>query len=129
MKELENELIKVNKYLQHCLWMVFSYEIINSEYIKIIGSIDLSWENSHSIELFFESPINILTILSDWHKPDKKPFIELATEEEAVRQLKYIGKGHYIFKINAEGYTVAPIWIIAKSFKCNILKTNNGNNK
>ena len=53
MKELENELIKVNKYLQHCLWMDFSYEIINSEYIKIIGSIDLSWENSHSIELFF----------------------------------------------------------------------------
>lgn len=122
MQDLEEKIKSINTYVNQCLWMDFSYEIMNDVYIKIIGSLDLSWENYHSIELLFERPTNILTILQDWHKHDDKPFIELANKEEAIHKLGCICEEDYVFKINADGYSVAPIWISARSLKYSILK-------
>lgn len=123
MEDIKTSLYEINKYLNKFEWMDFSYEIIDEECIKIIGSLDLSWEGYHSIELLFMEPINILTLLSEWHKPEERDFIELAGEEEAKNRLIYIGEGNYhVFKINADAYPVAPILIVAKSIKYRILK-------
>jgi len=122
MQDIKKEVFRINEYLKQYEWMDFSYEIINNIEIKIIGSMDLSWENYHSIELFFDNPINISTVLFDWHKHESLPFIELSSREEVVDKLGEVANEEYIFKINVDGYEKSPICIVAKSIRCNILK-------
>ncbi len=121
MEDITSKIKEINDYLQKCAWMDFSYDEINDVSIKIIGSIDLSWQNYHSIELEFERPTNIITILSDWQKHDALMFIELATEKEIEKKFGTIDNHYYVFKINVDGFLESPIWIVAKTLKYKIL--------
>lgn len=122
MLKIEEEIEKINNYVKKHMWMDFSYEYITNSEIKIVGSIDLSYEELYSIEIFFTLVSSVATTLYDWSKDNAKPFIQLVSKEEILKKLDYVNDDSYFFKINVEGYPDAPIWIVAKSIKCNILK-------
>lgn len=126
IKEIESEVNKINLYLKECLWMDFDFTNISVNQIKIIGSIDLCWENYHSIEIEFLNPTHISAILFEWHLLEKKPFIEIASGEEFYKKFNYENElDQHVFKINADGYNDSPIWIVAESIKSIILKQPN----
>ena len=122
MENVREEIEKINNHVKKYMWMDFSYEYITDSEIKIVGSIDLSYEELYSIEIFFTLASSIATTLFDWSKDDTKPFIELVEKDEILKKLDYVNEDSYFFKINVEGYSEAPIWIVAKSIRCNILK-------
>ena len=119
MSAIKNKIKQINEYVQQFKWLDFAYDNISEEKISIIGGLDLSWKDT-CIDIVFEQPINMLTILTEWHRNDDKPFIEIATRAEAIDTIKYIGdENYFVFKINADGYDIAPIWIAAKSISFN----------
>ena len=122
MENVREEIEKINNHVKKYMWMDFSYEYITDSEIKIVGSIDLSYEELYSIEIFFTLASSIATTLFDWSKDDTKPFIELVEKDEILKKLDYVNEDSYFFKINVEGYSEAQIWIVAKSIRCNILK-------
>lgn len=126
LEEIKIEIDKINKYLKECMWMDFDFSDINHKQIKIIGSIDLCWKDYQSIEIFFLNPTFISTILFEWHLHEKKEFIEIANEDEYYKKCGVIPDPFsYMFKINADGYDEAPIWIVAKAVIIKILKQPN----
>lgn len=126
LEEIKNEVDSINKYLSECMWMDFDFINIGCNHIKMIGSIDLCWENYHSIEIEFLNPTHISAILFEWHLHEKKPFIEIANSEEIYKKFGYEKElTHHVFKINADCYDEAPIWITAESIKSIILKQPN----
>ena len=122
MTKIEEEIEKINSFVKKFMWMDFSYEYITEYEIKIIGTTDLSYEECNEIEIYFTNVSNILSTLFDWTKDDDKPLIELISKEEILKKMDYIGEKRYCFRMNADGYSDGPIWIVAESIKCKILK-------
>lgn len=126
LKKIMNEIKTINEYLSICKWMDFEFVNISCERIKIIGSIDLSWKNYHSIEIEFEEPEYISALLWGFSLQKDKPFIEL--EDKSVvsdeRGLS-LSQDDYCFKINIEDFERSPIRIISKNIKFHILKQPN----
>ena len=121
MTNNEKNIQAINDYIKKFMWMELAYEVINSNQIKIVGSIDLVWEEPY-IEIMFDEPITIFTPLNDWITDDKKPLVQLATKREAIKAIKYYSEDYPVFKINVDGYNQAPVWIAAKSISFNIKK-------
>ena len=121
MSNNEKNIQAINDYIKKFMWMELAYEVINLEQIKIVGSIDLVWEEPY-IEIIFDKPITIFTPLNDWITDDEKPLVQLATKQEAIGVIKYVSDDFPVFKINADGYDEAPVWIAAKSISFNIKK-------
>lgn len=126
LKKIMNEIKTINEYLSICKWMDFEFVNISCERIKIIGSIDLSWKNYHSIEIEFEESEYISALLWGFSLQKDKPFIEL--EDKSVvsdeRGLS-LSQDDYCFKINIEDFERSPIRIISKNIKFHILKQPN----
>lgn len=120
-REVHEEIQKINNYLAKCLWMDFEFAQINYNNIVAAGRIDTSY-NDFAINIDFGMPFYMSTVLS-WHLDDSKPFIELVTgEEERDFIEKYqVELGNYIFKINAEDFDTAPIFIASHRIKCELV--------
>lgn len=116
----------INEYMSMCKWMDFDFIKINCDSIKMIGSIDLSWENYHSIEIEFEKPEYISALLWGFSLQKDKPFIELESNftVSGERGLS-LTQDDYCFKINIEDFEKSPIRIISKNIKFIVLKQPN----
>lgn len=120
-EEIFNEISTINNYLERCLWMDFEVAQMNDGNIVVAGRIDTSL-NEFAININFGMPFYISTLLS-WRLEESRPFIELAVgeEEQAIIDRHQVDQGNYIFKINAEDFEVAPIFIASQSLKCEIV--------
>ena len=122
--EVINEVDKINRYLNKCLWMDFEFCQMNGNQVIMSGSIYHSY-NEYAIDIIFDQPY-FSSSLFFWHTDTSEPFIQLVANEEEQNLIeKYdIEQGNYIFKISAEGFEEPPIYIAAKKITCNILNTN-----
>ena len=103
---------EVNEYLRQNLWMDFCVSNIKEGMVQIDGSMDFSWDKN-SIELLFKEAIYISTVLYEWHKSEKKDFIEIVNNEETKKCLGFCPMDGYIsFRINGD---MEQIWIFSKS--------------
>ena len=103
----------------------FEYYDLHYGRILLRGGIDLLW-NDIAIEIEFDSPICINTILDDFTYDSRKlpKFIELATEDEIEKIFQFSPNNEYFaFKL-FECSSTFPIWIVAKSITYKILKYN-----
>ena len=125
LDNIRNTLKEINEYLSNCKWMDFEFTEINFNKIKIIGSIDLSWENYHSIELEFEKPEYISALLWGFSLQKEKTFIEIEDNCKIFNKYGLLKQDDYCFKINIEDFEKLPVLIVAKNIKFNILKSSN----
>lgn len=123
-EKIENEVSKINEYLEKCLWMDFECARMNGGTILISGRVDIS-SDEFAIDIEFESPYYVASLLS-WELDDSRCFIELLSiDEEVAANTKYqVERGNWLFKINAENFEEAPIFIAAQNIRCNILVEN-----
>lgn len=123
-EEIENEVLKINNYLDKCLWMEFECTGMNEGKILISGRIDIS-SSEFAIDIEFENPYYVASLMS-WQLDDSRSFIELLSgDDEMAANDKYqVEKGNLLFKINAEDFNEAPIFIAAQNIKCSILIEN-----
>lgn len=121
IEEIEGEILKINAYLEKCLWMDFEFAKMNAGNIVVAGRIDTSY-NDFAINIDFGMPFYISSLLT-WQLDDSKPFIELVTGiERKIIVVKYqVEIGNHIFKINAEDFETAPIIIASHGLKCEIV--------
>lgn len=121
IEEIEGEILKINDYLEKCLWMDFEFARIDAGNIVVAGRIDTSY-NDFAISIDFGVPFYISSLLT-WQLDDSKPFIELITGiERKIIVVKYqVEIGNHIFKINAEDFETAPIIIASHGLKCEIV--------
>lgn len=94
MNNLRQSLNEINEYIRKSVWMDFSYDFISEEKISIIGSLDLSWKDYHSLELVFVCPTQIHTILSEWHKPEKKILLNSPPKRKLFKNLEILERIH-----------------------------------
>lgn len=126
LKEVKDTINKINEYLMKCKWLDFDFTNIDCYRIKIIGSVDLSWENNHSIEIEFEFPEYISALLWGFSLQKDKPFVEIEDKSAFSSNTGLLlTEEDYCFKINIEDFDRLPIKIIAKNIKFNILKQPN----
>ncbi|WP_321388362.1 hypothetical protein [uncultured Enterococcus sp.] len=123
-EEIENEVLKINNYLDKCLWMEFECTRMNEGKILISGRIDIS-SSEFAIDIEFENPYYVASLMS-WQLDDSRSFIELLSgDDEMAANDKYqVEKGNLLFKVNAEDFNEAPIFIAAQNIKCSILIEN-----
>lgn len=123
IEEIENEISKINRYLNTCLWMDF--EICEMSFIKIevAGRVDRSI-NDYAISIEFEQPYFVSGLLT-WGLETSEDFIKLADSLEFVEFNKRyrIEQGKYLFRINAENFEEG-VYIAASKIKCNICVAN-----
>lgn len=121
IEEMEREILKINDYLDKCLWMDFEFARMDVSNIVVAGRIDTSY-NEFAINIDFGMPFYISSLLT-WQLDDSKPFIELVTGiERKIIVVKYqVEIGNHIFKINAEDFETAPIIIASHGLKCEIV--------
>lgn len=121
LKDVHNEIAKINDYLSQCMWMDFDYKQIGEDKIILCGCTDQSWREE-SIEIVFEFPQLVSTLFS-WSMDEKKPFIQIASSEELAQSTRLVSeRGCYIFKLNDSDSEQSRIFISASGIKCNILK-------
>lgn len=122
--EISKEIFKINDYLERCLWMDFEFAKLNGGNIVIAGRVDTSYDE-YSCNLDFGTPFYISSLFS-WHLDDSKPFIEFldGIEEQEFIDKYQIEHGNFIFKINAEDFETAPIFIASQSLKFEIINEN-----
>ena len=121
IEEINDEIRKINDYLEMCLWMDFEFAQMDGGNIVVAGRIDTSiYEFAINIE--FELPYYISS-LSHWHLDDSKLFIELLEGDEmwAISNKYHVEKGNHIFRINAENFEEAPIIIASHGLRCEIV--------
>lgn len=123
-EEVETEVLKINNYLDKCLWMEFECTRMNDGKILISGRSDIS-SDEFAIDIEFEEPYYVASLLS-WQLDDSRCFIELLNgdDEIAVNDKYQVEQGNLLFKINAEDFREAPIFIAAQNIKCSILIEN-----
>ncbi|MGP5431372.1 hypothetical protein ACTXNW_18455 [Enterococcus malodoratus] len=121
IEEIKNEIFKINKYLEKCLWMDFEFALMNAGNIVAAGRIDTSI-NEFAINIDFGRPFYISTLLT-WQLDDSRPFIEFVTgdEERTIIDKYKVERGNYIFKINAEDFETSPILIASHTLTCEIV--------
>lgn len=122
-KATEDNIKRINDYLSKCKWMDFDFVNIGCDRIKIIGSMDLSWENYHSIEIEFESSEYISALLWGFSLRKDRPFIELESKDTVLNDLGLsLAQDDHCFKINVEDFDKLPVKIIAKNIRFIVLK-------
>lgn len=96
VKEIVN---KINEYLSHFMWMDFSIEEVRDLYLKIVGSIDFSYE-PNSIEIYFEGVTYAELVLhGDIEMPDDKIFIELVEDYDIINHFRVEPIDCHVFKL------------------------------
>lgn len=123
IKSLNEEIEKINRYLENCRWMDFEICQLSFIRIEVGGQID-EILNKFAILIFFEQPTFVQCPLL-WGLDDSKKFIELASEEEfkEINKKYFIEEGNFLFKINMEDYK-EPAYIAARDIKCCIHDEN-----
>lgn len=121
IEEIEGEILKINDYLEKCLWMDFEFARMDANNIIVAGRIDTSF-NDFAINIDFGMPFYISSLLT-WQLDDSKLFIELVTgiERKIIVVKNQVEVGNHIFKINAEDFETAPIIIASHGLKCEIV--------
>lgn len=96
VKEIINE---INEYLSNFMWMDFSIEEVRDFYLKIVGSIDFSWE-PNSIEIYFEGATYAELVLHGGiEMPDDKIFIELVEKNDTINLLRVKPIDCHVFRL------------------------------
>lgn len=119
--DVKKELLKINTFLEECLWMDFDYGIICDYLIELFGCIDRSFPED-AIKIKFVCPHYISTTFY-FSKADDLPFIELVEEQEQIAKYVKMGleEGDFVFQIHADECE-NPIIIVAQSVECEIIK-------
>ena len=120
LKQVNEEVEKINSYLRNCLWMDF--EVCQMSFIKVevAGRMDIS-SNKYAISIEFEQPHFISGLLC-WSLDNSKDFISIASPSEFSEYNKKfrIDNGKHLFKIYMEGFD-EPFYIAASAIKSTIL--------
>ncbi|MEY8389637.1 hypothetical protein AALC17_20685 [Oscillospiraceae bacterium 38-13] len=120
LKQVNEEIAKINSYLKNCLWMDF--EVCQMSFIKVevAGRMDTS-SNKYAISIEFEQPHSISGLLC-WSLDNSKDFISMASPSEffEYNEKFRIDNGKYLFKICIEDFS-EPFYIAASAIKSTIL--------
>lgn len=96
---------QINEYIQRKLWFDFDAFVLGGRNLLVRGGIDLTWADSHDVEIHFEQ-VFLISLPVEWMTDTSSPPLRLLTGEDAYRvgTRFQVEGGYHIFRFSPKDY-------------------------